>query len=68
MPRHQDSETHEQLLTVRAASDRLALGIRTVWALIADGTLTPYRFGKRATRVSAKEVDQLIDRARQARR
>ena len=65
MSKHAAATTPAQLLTVQQAASRLALSVRKVWTLIADGTLTPYRFGARATRVAAKDVAALIDAARQ---
>lgn len=55
----------EQMLTIPETGIRLAVSPRKVWALIAAGELTPYRFGARATRVAEKDVARYIANARQ---
>ena len=65
MPKHAAPQTTEQMLTVAPAASRAALSTRKIWMLIADGTLTPYRFGARAPRVSERDVARYIARARQ---
>ena len=69
MPKPQPEQAvAEQMLTIPETGIRLAVSPRKVWALIAAGELTPYRFGARATRVAEKDVARLIDRARQEER
>lgn len=65
MPKHAVPQVPDQLLTVQQAADRLALSVRKVWTLLAEGHLTPYRFGARATRVAEKDVARYIASARQ---
>ena len=61
-------ETHEsartELLTVPEAAERLNLSQRSVWAMIADGRLPALRFGIRATRVDAADIERLIAEAK----
>ena len=53
-----------ELLTVPEVSAWTRLSVRSVWALLASGELTAIRFGRRATRVDAAEVERSIDDAR----
>lgn len=55
----------EQMLTVPQTGHRLAMSTRKVWSLIAEGKLTAYRFGARATRVAEKDIARYIASARQ---
>ncbi|MGE0229551.1 MAG: helix-turn-helix transcriptional regulator [Dehalococcoidia bacterium] len=59
-----NNETNEpgrtELLTVPEAARRLNLSQRSVWVMIADGRLPALRFGVRATRVDAADVERLI--------
>lgn len=52
-----------RLARVPRAAERLDLSVRKVWAMIAAGELTAYRFGRRATRVDLSEVEALIEAA-----
>ena len=56
---------HDTLLTLSAASERLAVSERTVRRLIDTGDLPPIRV-RGAIRVSAADIAALIDRARAA--
>lgn len=58
------SPPRTRLLTVPEAASRLNLSSRSVWAMIADGRLPALRFGVRATRVDAADVERLIAEAK----
>jgi len=44
-----------RLVTVKEAAKLLCVSVRTVWRMIADGELTPFRF-RRCTRLLLAEV------------
>ena len=62
-PEHTDP-SHPELLTVPEAARRLNLSQRSVWAMIAKGRLPALRFGVRATRVDAADLDRLVAEAK----
>lgn len=52
------------LITAAQVAEATGLSPRTIWSLAAQQRLTPYRFGRRATRFAAEEVEALIEAAR----
>ncbi|MCH7870466.1 MAG: helix-turn-helix domain-containing protein [Planctomycetes bacterium] len=49
----------ERLLTVREVAERLRVSVRTVWTLIARGSLRPTRIG-RCVRIQPAELERLL--------
>lgn len=42
------------------AADHMGVHVRTIRRMIADGTITGYRFGARAIRVDLNELDSVL--------
>jgi putative molybdopterin biosynthesis protein len=53
--------TVTELLTVAEVQDRLKIGRRNAYDLIARGKLPSYRIGEKSLRISAEDLDQYID-------
>lgn len=50
----------DEFLTVLEASRKAGVHTVSVYRWLANGTLTKYRVGKRGVRVSARELDRLM--------
>jgi len=52
------------LMTIAATCAALSLSRPTVMRLVADRTLTSYKLGKRAVRISRASVERLLEESR----
>jgi excisionase family DNA binding protein len=48
-------------LTTRQVSERLGVGVQTVYKLVDSGTLKAFKFGARLIRIRADEVERLLN-------
>lgn len=49
-----------QMISLKAAAERLGVTEQSIRRYIAEGDLNGYRLGRRAIRVNAQEVDALL--------
>ena len=57
------SKPYRPMLTVAQVAEWLHIGERSVWELVEDGKLTPFRVKGRAVRFSPDQVEEHLRRS-----